>query len=129
MALEIVLGRALLSIMFIHGGFLNALHEHDNQVQAARAIHVPFPRVAVRVNGALMFVGGVSMATGLFPQLGALLLIVTLVPSTIAGHPFWREEERIARRHQFRILLKNVGALGGLAIVYGLGPVHAVYGW
>ncbi len=129
MPLEIVFGRILLATMFVHGGLLNTLHEHDNQVRAARSIGVPFPRLMVRVNGALMFVGGILMATGLFPQLGALILFVVMVPTTIAGHPFWREDDWQARRQQFRIFLKNVGAMGGLAVIYGQGPVAALYGW
>ena len=43
----------------------------------------------VRVDGALQIVGGLALATGKGRRLGAYLLAGSLVPNTIAKHPFW----------------------------------------
>ena len=53
----------------------------------------------VRVDGALQIVGGLALATGKGRRLGAYLLAGSLVPNTIAKHPFWSrtdpEEEKL----------------------------------
>lgn len=70
----------------------------------------------VRVFGIAQVVGGAALATGKGRRLGALLLAGTLVPSTIARHPFWAvrdPEERARDRGHF---LKNVSLLGGVLI-------------
>jgi uncharacterized membrane protein YphA (DoxX/SURF4 family) len=43
----------------------------------------------VRVNGVAQVTGGLALATGKGRRLGALLLAGSLIPSTIAKHPFW----------------------------------------
>ncbi len=68
----------------------------------------------VKANAAVQFVGAGLFALGVWPRAVALVLAASLVPTTIAGHPFWEVEddsERTAQRIQF---LKNAGLLGGL---------------
>ena len=70
----------------------------------------------VRINGIAQVVGGAALATGKGRRLGALLLAGSLIPSTIAKHPFWTvqdPEERAQDRNHF---LKNVSLLGGVLL-------------
>jgi uncharacterized membrane protein YphA (DoxX/SURF4 family) len=69
----------------------------------------------VRVNAAVQVGAGLLLATGRLPRVASAALAVTLVPSTIAGHPFWEAEgdERRVQRTQF---LKNASLLGGLIL-------------
>jgi uncharacterized membrane protein YphA (DoxX/SURF4 family) len=70
----------------------------------------------VRINGIAQVVGGAALATGRGRRLGALLLAGSLIPSTIAKHPFWTvqdPEERAQDRNHF---LKNVSLLGGVLL-------------
>jgi len=71
---------------------------------------------AVRVNGAIQVAAGTLLGLGWFPRLSALALAGTLVPTTIAGHPFWAEEDPAARKQQRIHFLKNLTMLGGLLI-------------
>lgn len=74
------------------------------------------PKALVRLNGAVQVVGGLALATGRFPRIGALLLLGSMLPTTWAGHPFWTEDDP-ERRHAQRIqLLKNVTMAGGLML-------------
>ena len=73
----------------------------------------------VRANGAAQVVGGLALASGKGRRLGALLLAGSLVPSTLAKHPFWTRtdpEERALDRSQF---LKNVSLLGSVLLAAG----------
>jgi uncharacterized membrane protein YphA (DoxX/SURF4 family) len=70
----------------------------------------------VRINGIAQVVGGAALATGKGRRLGALLLAGSLIPSTIAKHPFWTvqdPEERVQERTHF---LKNISLLGGVLL-------------
>lgn len=70
----------------------------------------------VRAFGIAQVLGGAALATGRGRRLGALLLAGTIVPSTIAKHPFWTvldPEQRAQDRSHF---LKNVSLLGGVLI-------------
>ena len=46
----------------------------------------------VRINGVLQVAGGLMLATGKGRRLGAWLLADSLVPGTVARHPFWTRD-------------------------------------
>jgi uncharacterized membrane protein YphA (DoxX/SURF4 family) len=73
------------------------------------------PEPLIRLNGALQVAGGLLLATGHLTRPAAAVLAGTLVPTTIAGHPFWTIDDPAERRlHQVHFL-KNLGLLGGIA--------------
>jgi uncharacterized membrane protein YphA (DoxX/SURF4 family) len=86
-------------------------------VPAQLANYVPEDTASlVRLNGALQVAGGVALASGKGRRLGAGLLAASLVPSTVAKHPFWKAtsaEEKALERNQF---LKNSSLLGGVLL-------------
>jgi putative oxidoreductase len=74
------------------------------------------PKMLIKVNSAVQLAGGLLLASGHFTRPAALALAGTLVPTTLAGHPFWTEKDpqrRTAERVQFA---KNMGLLGGLLL-------------
>lgn len=110
-------GRAALAAMFVAGGADAFLRPGDRAQQAAR-LGLPLePELAVRLNGATMLAAGVALALGVRPRLAAATLAASLVPTTLAGHPFWREEDPDARRQQRIHCLKNLGLFGGTLLV------------
>jgi uncharacterized membrane protein YphA (DoxX/SURF4 family) len=46
-----------------------------------------------------------------------MALAVSMVPTTVAGHPFWEIDEPVKRSQQRVQFLKNLGILGGLLVV------------
>ncbi len=82
---------------------------------------VPLPATdaaIVRANGAVQAVGGLLIALGLFPRTAALAVAASLVPTTIAGHPFWAENDADSRKLQRIHFHKNMAMLGGLFLVF-----------
>jgi uncharacterized membrane protein YphA (DoxX/SURF4 family) len=72
----------------------------------------------IRVNGATQVVGGLLLATGKGRRLGAGLLAASLVPTTLARHPFWEiKDDKAARQQEFIQFLKNLSIFGGLLLV------------
>ncbi len=83
---------------------------------------------SVRLNGAVQLVAGLLLATGRMSRPAALAIAATLVPTTLAAHRFWEEEDD-GDKAQHRIhFLKNLGLLGGLLIAADDtgGPLGAV---
>ncbi len=73
------------------------------------------PRTLVRVNAAVQLAAGVLMVTRL-RRPAALALAGTLVPTTLAGHPFWEDRDQVRRRQQQTHFMKNLGLFGGLLL-------------
>ena len=73
----------------------------------------------VRINGGVQLVAGSLLAIGRFPRLSALALAATLVPTTLAGHPYWEAKDPQERAQQRIHFLKNLTMLGGLLIAAG----------
>jgi uncharacterized membrane protein YphA (DoxX/SURF4 family) len=73
-------------------------------------------RTWVRINGALELVGGIALATGRGRRLGAALLALSLVPTTIGKYPFWSQSDPVERAAARDHFLKNVSLLGGVLI-------------
>jgi putative oxidoreductase len=77
----------------------------------------PVPRLAVAGTGLMLLVGGTLVALGAWPDLGALILFVFLVPVAFTIHPFWKETDPATRGNEQGIFLKDV-ALGGAALLF-----------
>jgi uncharacterized membrane protein YphA (DoxX/SURF4 family) len=111
--------------MFVTGG-LDALRRPESKVPAADPIA---PRIAeklpylpedteslVRINGAAQLAAGLMLATGRFPRLSSAVLAGSLVPTTLAGHRFWEEQDETRRAQQRIHFFKNLSMLGGLML-------------
>jgi putative oxidoreductase len=114
--------------------FLFYAVQHATQFQGYSAFAgsrgTPFPKLAVGVTGLMLAVGGSLVALGLWADLGALILVVFLVPVAFVIHPFWRFEGA-ERAGEQGVFLKDI-ALGGAALALIAlshdGLAHAVSG-
>jgi uncharacterized membrane protein YphA (DoxX/SURF4 family) len=72
-------------------------------------------RSLVRLKAGVDVVAGLLLATGHVTRPAAAALAAGLIPTTVAGHPFWSlpKDQRAAHQTQF---LKNLGLLGGLLL-------------
>ncbi|WP_345586281.1 DoxX family protein [Streptomyces prasinosporus] len=126
MSLLRVVGRPMLASMFVAGG-LDSVRSPQNVAPVAESVVRPVTdRVpvlpdsteqAVRLSGAVQVVAGLLLAAGRVPRPAALALAATLVPTTLAAHRFWEEEDPDGKAQQRIHFLKNLAMLGGLLIV------------
>ncbi|MEO9325490.1 hypothetical protein ABFT23_18500 [Nocardioides sp. C4-1] len=94
----------------------------DKIVPAAKKAGVPLPddtETLVRLNAATQVLGALALGTGRAPRLGASLIAGSLAPTTIAGHPFWKETDPGAKKVQQIQFFKNLALFGALVIVAG----------
>jgi uncharacterized membrane protein YphA (DoxX/SURF4 family) len=111
---------------FVVGG-LDVLANPEPRAKMAKSVVdrvasvVPFaptdPVDAVRLNAAVHVGAGALLAVGVMSRLAALALAVSMVPTTVAGHPFWEIEDPVNRSRQRTQFLKNTAILGGLLVV------------
>jgi len=116
----------MLAGVFIASG-LDVLANPQPRAKAAKRVVdlvasvVPFapadPVDAVRLNAAVHLGAGVLLAAGVMSRLAATALAVSMVPTTVAGHPFWEIDDPVKRVQQRTQFLKNLGILGGLLVV------------
>lgn len=74
------------------------------------------PKTMVRLNAGVHVGAGLALATGRMPRLAALALAATLVPTTWAGHAYWRIDDPAERDAQRIQVMKNAGLAGGLLL-------------
>jgi uncharacterized membrane protein YphA (DoxX/SURF4 family) len=73
-------------------------------------------RALVKLNGATQLAGGLLLATGHLTRPAAAVLAGSLIPTTVAGHPFWTADSGPERRSHEIHFIKNLGLLGGLLL-------------
>ncbi|MFI8003304.1 DoxX family protein [Streptomyces sp. NPDC086010] len=125
MAILRTAARPLLASVFISGGLRTLRDPHSvapaaepvAQLAAARVPRLPGDTVRlVRINSAVQIGAGALLATGRFPRASALALAASLVPTTLAGHAWWKAEDADERARQRVQFTKNLSLLGGLLI-------------
>ena len=115
------IARILAAGVFVTGGW-STLKQPGPRAKAPARIGLPESDLLVRANGLGMIVAGSTMALGIKPRLSALALAGLLVPTTMAGHRFWEEEDERARGMQRTQFFKNAAALGALLEIAAFKP-------
>ncbi len=113
------IGRTLFATIFVIAGYDSLTKPGGRTNLVSENLPLPEPELMVRLNGASMVVGGTALAIGLKPRLAALGLAAALVPTTYAGHQFWKQSDPGMRRNQQVHFNKNVSLIGGL-LTYAL---------
>ncbi|MEJ2888982.1 DoxX family protein [Actinomycetospora aeridis] len=120
------LARPMLAAIFIKGG-VDTLLNPEPRIQKATPLlekaapslpeQVPSePHQLVRIDAGVKIAAGSLLAINKFPRVASLALAASVIPTTVAGHPFWEKSdpaEKTAEQQQF---LKNVSILGGLIL-------------
>jgi uncharacterized membrane protein YphA (DoxX/SURF4 family) len=113
------IARTLFASIFVISGYDTLTNPGGRAKVVSDTLPLPEPELMVRLNGASLLVGGTALAVGVKPRLAALGLAAALVPTTYAGHQFWKQTDPgMHRNHQVHFN-KNVSLIGGL-LTYAL---------
>ena len=113
--------RVLMAPVFIKGGINQVKKAHRLAPAVDAALEEYGIEVSasgeklVKLNGIGMTVAGGALALGVFPRTSALALL--LVPTTIVGQAFWKEEDERKRSARLSGALSNAAIIGGLLLV------------
>jgi len=118
----VLAGRLLYSAMFITG---SPGHFTQQYVGYAAQQGVPAAGLLVPLSGLIALVGGLSVLLGYRAKIGAWLLVVFLVPVTLAMHNFWAVHDPMAAQIQLAMFMKNLSMLGAALLIsyFGAGPL------
>ncbi len=119
MDVVVLVGRILFAVLFLTSG-MGHLTQAKNMAAYAKAKGVPLAGPAVVVSGVVILLGALSVLLGIWPDLGALLLVVFLVPTAILMHGFWRESDPQARQMEMIQFNKDVSLAGASLVMLGL---------
>jgi putative oxidoreductase len=111
----VLIGRILFAFLFLSSG-VSHFTQRQVMAQYAGAKRVPSPMAAVLGGGVLLLAGGLSILLGIWPDLGALLLVAFLVPTALLMHNFWTETDPQGRMNETVQFSKDI-ALAGAAIM------------
>lgn len=129
MSLVRVVARPMIASLFVYWG-VKVLRNPEPQVAKAEPVadrlrpllQRSVPQLPsgttelVRLNAGVHAVGGTMLAFGWFPRLSSLALAASMVPTTIAGHPFWQEKDKEERSNELNHFLEDVAIIGGLLV-------------
>ena len=115
-------GRIFFAAIFVASGLS---HFSAPVIGYAAQQGVPLAQLVVPASGLLAMAGGLSIATGFRARLGAWLLVLFLVPVTLAMHPFWAVTDPMMAQLQQAMFMKNLALTGGALLIayFGGGPL------
>jgi putative oxidoreductase len=114
-AFSMLIGRILLVVIFIKSGLGKIENFSGTALFMAKA---GIPYTTFFLMGAIFFelVGSITIALGFLTRVGALMLLVFLVPTTFIFHG------NFADHGQAIHFMKNVSMFGGCLLLLGTGP-------
>lgn len=115
----LIIGRIIVGGYFIYSGYSHFVNV-KNLASYAGAKKVPMAKQSVIFTGLLLVAGGLSMLFWQYVDLGAVALIVFLIPTTLMMHDFWKETDPMAKMQSQIDFLKNIALIGFLFIILGL---------
>lgn len=116
-----LIGRICISGIFFVSGFAK-LVALSGTVEQMAAAGIPQARTFAVIAAAAEILGAAAIMFGLLTRVGALGLIIYLIPTTLVFHAFWNYTGG-AQQMQLVNFLKNLAIGGGLAmlVAYGAG--------
>lgn len=116
MDVVLLVGRILFAFLFVGAG-MNHLTKSADMAGYAESKGVPMPKPAVLASGVLIVVGALSVALGVWADLGALLLVAFLLPTAVLMHAFWKETDAQMQQNEMTHFMKDL-ALAGAALAF-----------
>jgi uncharacterized membrane protein YphA (DoxX/SURF4 family) len=114
-----LIGRILFSVLFLVAAF-GHITQADAMAGYAGSRGVPSPKLAVMGSGVLMLVGALMVLLGIWMDLGALLLVLFLVPTAVLMHPFWKETDAQTKQMEISQFQKDVSLAGAALLILAL---------
>ena len=111
MQIAFLIGRIIIGAYYLFNAF-NHFTQVSMMAEYAASKGVPFASAAVVVSAIFLLVGGASLLLGYRPHIGALAIIVFLVPVTFMMNNFWTIEDAQMRMMGMTEFVKNLALIG-----------------
>jgi uncharacterized membrane protein YphA (DoxX/SURF4 family) len=115
----VLIGRILFASLFLGSAF-GHLTQSAGMAGYAKSRGVPAAQAMVLLSGVLILFGGLSVLFGVWHDLGALALVVFLVPTALLMHAFWKESDAMARQNEMVQFNKDIALAGAALALFAL---------
>ena len=115
----LLVGRILFAFIFITSGIAH-FAKLEAMTGYAKYKKLPAAKLGVLASGLFFLLGGVYIAIGLWVDLGALLLAITLVLAAFIFHNFWKETDATAKMNEQIAFNKDLALAGAALILFAL---------
>jgi putative oxidoreductase len=114
----VLAGRVLFGVFFLMSAFG---HVTKRQMMSgyAQSVGFPAPYIAGWPAGLWLGAGALSIAIGIWPDIGALMLAAFLVLATLFFHRFWEVEDPSQKQTQMGNFNRNVTLMGAALALFG----------
>lgn len=119
MSVLVLIGRIIFCYLFLTSGYAH-FAQRKGMAGYAGAKGVPMPMPSVLGGGVLLVAGGLMVLLGVWADLGALLLVVFLIPTAVLIHSFWKESEPQARMMEMTQFSKDLALAGAALMLFAL---------
>lgn len=128
MEVVMLIGRILFAFMVVSGG-INHLTKAEAMSGYAAYKKVPSPKLSNFVSGLLLLAGGLSIALGIYADLGAVVIAALLVLMALKMHDFWAQTDAQAKQTETIAFWKNVSMAGGALFIFAVAANGQEIGW
>ena len=115
----LLVGRILFAALFITSGIAH-FAKLEAMTGYAKYKKLPAAKFGVLASGLFFLLGGVYVALGLWVDLGALLLAITLVLAAVIFHNYWKETDATAKMNEQIAFNKDLALAGAALILFAL---------
>ncbi|HXF72949.1 MAG TPA: DoxX family protein [Actinomycetota bacterium] len=119
-----LVGRVVFALPFLTTSMFH-LRQGAQAEGYAKSVGFPFPGLAGWPAGLWLVAGAGSIALGVWPDLGSLMIALWAIPTILWFHPYWKMEgeQRMTQQLLFRRNVMFLGAaLALFAVFASLGP-------
>jgi putative oxidoreductase len=110
-------GQLLLAFAFLATGIRNAGWKLKQHLERMAANGVPRAKTVLIAGFVLQFTGALFLASDLYREVGAALLIAFTVFASAIFHRWWSMPDPLLRHLHLSNLIVNCGIVGGLLLV------------
>ena len=114
----VLVGRILFSSLFAMAG-INHVKRQEMMLGYAASARFPQPYLAGWPAGIWLLAGAVSLALGVWPDIGVLMIGLFVVLAASYFHRFWEIQDQAQRQMQMQLFFRNVIALGASLALFG----------
>jgi uncharacterized membrane protein YphA (DoxX/SURF4 family) len=114
--LAFLVGRLVFGVLLGFMG-LNHFTGLDGMSGYAKAKGIPAPRLAVIGSGLMLIAGGLAIALGVYPLVGAAAIALFFLGVTPVMHDFWTVDDPEQRQSEMTDFLKNATLFGAALVL------------
>jgi putative oxidoreductase len=117
----VLAGRILFALFFgLVGGLQGHIQQSKGMEGYARSMRFPVPAIAGWPTGIWLILGSVSIAFGIWGDVGAIMIAAFVIPAAAWFHRFWEIEDEGQKLMQTGFFYRNLIALAATLVLFGI---------